>query len=140
MAHTILRTLELGLDKYPRNYIVHYVAISDGASGELSNSRINVTSGDIKVIDSTHTGTNSIIDCHVSTTIASAVINFDATTPLQVINIPPNFEFNENYQNRGGLKNSANGTAGYTGDLTLSTNGFNAAGAKISVDLHIRVK
>jgi len=66
-------------------------------------------------------------------------LNFDATTPIVALNIPVNTNATDScFKEFGGLQNSATGTAGFTGNITLTTSGL-LAGDVITIALTVIV-
>lgn len=108
------------------------------ASTVLSNLQtaypgLNIISGAAGSLDRVFAS----ISCASATTIAQ--LSFDATTPLPAMNIPVNTNPTDScFESFGGLQNTAVGTAGFTGNITLTTTGISAS-ALITIVLEVIV-
>ena len=134
MAHTF--NTQILLDGKNRT-IIKYIAISDGATGELSNAVAFDSSAYIN-----DTQENALTRIIYSTKGCSATLNWDATANVPLLAFPEgasddldysdgSFEFSQINNNSG---------AGRTGDILVSTNGFTTAGDAVVFIFYIKKK
>lgn len=104
----------------------------DGSSSDYSAQLVNAVTGDLglrpilwRVQSSTNNG-------------CSAVLSWDATTPVEFLTIPPNIGYELDYSRFGGLSNNA-GT-GKTGDIKIKTLGLNGNSTAGHISLIIELR
>lgn len=108
-------------------YIVKCDIVGDG-TGDLTNSRVNVTTGDMGK-------NNSLYELHGELTGFSAKLLFDATTKVYATQLPSDVDIHQKFSRQGAIPNNA-GT-GKTGDILITTNGL-MNGASGSFVLKVR--
>lgn len=129
MANTITsQTLVDG----SRNTVVK-VTITSDASGEITNGVIFDASAFVGGNTS-----NKLMRIQYHLNNFSGVLYWDATSPVQMINLMPNIPDDQKYFKYGGLIN--NGGVGQTGDILLSTHGLASAPAGTTGDIILYVK
>lgn len=118
MANTVTKTTLLDSSAMA---LIHVYLASDGAAGELSD--------EVLFDASALTGANAashiaMVDC----TLAgfSAKLEFDQTADFPVLVLPADEHMRADFRDIGLVKNPAG--AGTTGDITITTSGFTAAG------------
>jgi hypothetical protein len=115
MANTIDRLLII---PGPKTYVSLFTIIGDG-SGEATNVRINVVSGDMGL-------TPRLMRIESSFSGFSGRVSWDATSPIFIQQLVSDYSTKLNYDHRGwgtgGIYNTAG--AGKTGDLILTTSGL----------------
>jgi len=104
----------------PRNLVLKYTIA--GTTGDASAA----TLVDVSALDSS-IGVNdlSLISVQAGLTGFSCKLAWDATTDVDLIEIPADQSFEQDYSRFGGIKNNA-GT-GSTGDVVITTTGYTAA-------------
>lgn len=116
MANTLTKqTLQDG----ERNLVVKCVIVGDGVEGDWSDQLL--------IDASTYTGAPSdlkIMKIWASLAGFSAMLEWDATTNVDIVSIPADDEVNRDFKEIGGLVNNA-GT-GKTGDILIDTTGLGA--------------
>lgn len=122
MAHTVTtQVLESGASFV----VVKVTILGDGASGELTNQVVfNASDYSTDVND-------KLMDIEYALNGFSGVLNWDATTPVQLMSLISSHPYYVSYLFIGGLVN--NGGIGQTGDIKLTTTGL----ASTAKDGHI---
>lgn len=134
MAHTFSTQV---LVDGPSRVVIKYIAISDGATGELSNAVAFDSSAYIN--DTQDNALTRVVFC---TKGCSATLNWDATANVPLLIFPDDdrgdfdfssgsFEFSQIYNNSG---------AGRTGDILVTTNGFTTANDAVEFIFYIKKK
>lgn len=131
MANTVdIQTIEDG----ERNVVVKVYLASDGASGELTDQ--------VLVDFSTLSGLKTdlkLMKVEGQLTGFDATLEWDATADAPIIGLYASAgAFVHCFKEFGGIPNNAG--AGKTGDLTITTSGFAAAGDAGFICLHCRKK
>ena len=98
-----------------------------GTSGDISNSiLVNVSGFTDK--DGTAIGANglTLVGIDASLTGFSANLLWDATSNVELLEIPSDQPFSRDFKNVGGIKDNSGG--GSTGDVLITTTGYTASG------------
>ncbi|RMH21709.1 MAG: hypothetical protein D6698_02320 [Gammaproteobacteria bacterium] len=118
MANTVTKTT---LIDGPRHVVVHVYLASDGLAGELTDEVL------IDVSALTPSANDLTLECvWYSLNGFSGVLEWDATTDVPFLVLQDSDCCFMDFRGIGGIPNNAG--AGKTGDLTLTTTGFTAAG------------
>lgn len=117
MAHAVVKQTLVDGHKLT---IVKYTIKGDGASAELNQSVLFDASAFL-----TASLQNKIMEIDYCLNGFSAVLYWDATSPLQAMSLASSYPFHMDYWDIGGLVN--NGGIGQTGDILISTSGLNAS-------------
>lgn len=133
MANTITNTRQIAGTKT----IVQYITIASDGSEET----------DLVIYDSsavaTAVGIADPLDCTIlsiyatvsAAATARVALEFDATTDILALDVPPQTLVNRDFKDIGGLSNTAG--SGITGDILLTTTGLES-GDKITIILVVR--
>lgn len=110
-----------------RNAVIKLTNVSDG-TGESAVLKVDVSglSGSPAAV--------RIDRIEFTTRTMGVNLLWDATTPVQIINLPPNFSEELDFCKSGGLVNTK--ATGWTGDIKLTTVGH-ASGAAYTIVLHL---
>lgn len=106
----------------PRNLVLKYTIA--GTTGDAAA----VTLVDVSALDAT-IGANglTLMSVQASLTGFSCKLVWDATTDIDLIQIPSDENFVQDYSKFGGIKNNA-APANATGDVDFTTTGYTASG------------
>ena len=105
-----------------RNAVIKAFLASDGASGELTDQVIVDVSALLGAPSKVH-----ITKIQSALRGFDVLLEFDATTDVPILTLTPESGVSDLcFEHFGGLPN--NGGAGVTGDITITTTGFTAAG------------
>ncbi len=107
----------------PRNLVVKATIVGDGVEGEYTDELlINVSDYSSPTPD----GTNPVKITKIWACLNgfSATLEWDATTNVDILTIPQDEDFDQDYTDISGLANNA-GT-GITGDILIDTAGLGA--------------
>lgn len=109
----------------PRNLVVKYTIA--GTTGDTA-AGILVNVSDFVDAEGTALGANSLtlMSIQAATTGFSCKLAWDATTDVDLVEIPSDEAFSQDYSKFGGIKD--NSAAGSTGDVVFTTTGYTAAG------------
>lgn len=128
MANTVTSQV---LQDGERNAVLHVYIASDGAAGEETDTVIVDVSA---LADAPSLVKVSKIKALISG--FSAVLEWDADTDVPFLALPDGTDVELDYSDVGGLQN--NGGTGVTGDITITTTGFSAAGDAGAITLWVR--
>lgn len=117
MANTVdIQTINDG----DRNYVIKVYLASDGVTGELAASTLVTASGLNGIPD-----TLKLVRVHSALTGFQATLYWDATTDDPLIHLSAD-AIEADFKHFGGIPNPK--SAGYTGNVNITTTGFTAAG------------
>ena len=118
-----------------RNLILKYTI--GGTSGDLTASKL-VDVSTFNDRDGVALGANSLtlVKLQSSLTGFSAKLAWDATTDIDLVELPSGENYTQDFTEFGGIKD--NGGAGSTGDVMITTTGYTASGDGGSFVLYFR--
>ena len=109
----------------PRNLVLKYTIA--GTTGDAASTKL-VDVSDFVDAEGNTLGANALTLMGVDSSLTgfSCMLEWDATTNVDLIELPADDDLSVDYKRIGGIKD--NGGAGSTGDVMFTTTGYTASG------------